>query len=168
MGADQGRPSLPACSNTPQIPAHTFISPYMYKCICVCLCSPGLLQSHTQLLPSSLLLSVSSIFLFLFVLGAGVSTRASHTLISTLPQSYSTRFIELYCNRGSKKQGWPHRGHVNFRDSLPSLAFLKDNAQLSPALNQEAEEMEREPGDHSVLLGDFILFPSQHSTCHGA
>lgn len=71
----------------------------------------------------------------------------------------------LYCNRSSKKtKAGPTGGTANFRNSL---AFFKDNAQLRPALNQEVEEMEGEPRDHPVLLGDFILFPGQHST-HGA
>lgn len=98
-------------------------------------------SSHTQLLPSSLL-SVSSVFLFPFILGAGVSTRASHTHKATAPDS---------------------------RDFI-AIGAQKSKAGPTPqeALNQETEEMEEEPGDHPVLLGESTLFPSQHSAHHGA
>lgn len=124
--------------------AHTLIPPYTYTCMCVYhtyrpLLTGAPLVTHTT---TSSLLSVSSVFLFPFILGAGVSTRASHTHKATAPDSRD--FIAI----GAQKH--------------------KTGPTPQGALNQETEEMEGEPGDHLVLLGDSILFPSQHSTHHGA
>lgn len=71
--------------------------------------------THNYFLPPSLL-SVSSVFLFPFILGAGVSTRASHTHKATAPDS---------------------------RDFI-AIGAQKSKAGPTPqgALNQETEEME--------------------------
>lgn len=109
--------------------------------MCVCTCRPlsahGGSSRHTQnyfLPPSSCFF-----FLFLFVLCAGASTRASHTKHTTTELGHLGH--RTLCQQGLKEASLAQQGALLTSEtcSLP-LASLKDSAQQSSALNQEAKE----------------------------
>lgn len=118
---------------------------------------------HTQLLPSLppsfCLFSLS----FSVCFGCwGFYQGFTHTMHTT---THTTTELQHFIATGLKEARLAPQGALLTLET-PCLPWLssKDNAQLSLAPNQEAGEMEREPGDHSVLLGNSILFPSQRST----
>ena len=162
MGADQGRFILASLfQHSPDSSAHTHppIHVYMHMCVPLLTRAPLVAHTTTSSLPSFCLFHLS----FSVCFGCwGFYQGFTHTKHT----KHTTTELQHFIATGLKEARLAPQGALLTLETpcLPWLSSKTMNAQLSLALNQEAGEMEREPGDHSVLLGDSILFPSQHST----
>lgn len=162
MGDDRGRFILASLfRHSPDSSAHTHtpIHAYMHMYVPLLTGAPLVAHTTTSFPPSFCLFRLS----FSVCFGCwGFYQGFTHTMHTT---THTTMELQHFIATGLKEARLAPQGALLTLET-PCLPWLssKDNAQLSLALNQEAGEMEREPGDHSVLLGDFILFPSQHST----